>query len=169
MKSEAAISFGSNVGDRHANLCKALKRLQQIEGVKLLCKSPIYETEPVDVPAEFQGIPFFNAVAIFSVETDVEEWSAAVHAIEDKMLRVRGEQRNTPRTIDLDLLYFGNLAVNKPHLRIPHPQIASRRFVCEPLSLLRPQLVLPNTDKTILQTLGLIPPIPSVHLLDLQW
>jgi 2-amino-4-hydroxy-6-hydroxymethyldihydropteridine diphosphokinase len=169
MKSEAAISFGSNIGDRHSNLCEALKRLQQLEGVKLLCKSLIYETEPVDVPAEFQGIPFFNAVAIFSVETDVEEWSTAVHAVEDEMLRVRGEQRNAPRTIDLDLLYFGNLIVNKPHLRIPHPQIASRRFVCEPLSLLRPQLILPNTGKTILQMLELIPQTPSVRLLDLQW
>lgn len=166
---EAAIGFGSNLGDRRANLREALERLKNIDGVELVCKSGIYETDPVDVPDEFSGLTFLNAVAIFRVRLEVDEWSAAVHAVEDALLRVRGKVRNTPRTIDLDLLYFGDTTLDTPTLRLPHPQCTSRRFVCEPLCELRPGFVLPGEVRTIAQILAGLPAKPGVARIDSDW
>lgn len=162
-KTEAAIGFGSNMGNRMAHLREALARLLKLDGVKLLCNSGVYETEPVDVPDEFADMPFLNAVVIFETSLGIEEWSTAVHAIEDAMLRIRGKVPHIPRTIDLDLLYFGDAVVNRPHLHIPHPQISSRRFVCEPLAELRPCLTLPGQTYTISQILASLPAEPTVR------
>ena len=163
IKTEAAIGFGSNLGERMSHLREALARLRELDSVALLCKSGVYETEPVDVLEEFADMPFLNAVAVFETSLGVEEWSAVVHAIEDAMLRVRGTVPHTPRTIDLDLLYFGDMVINRPHLHIPHPQISLRRFVCEPLAELRPDMTLPGQYKTIRQILATLPTEPAVR------
>ena len=162
MKTEAAIGLGSNIGDRQAYLQDAISRLSQLSGVTLIAQSSVYETEPVDVPAEFANLPFLNAVALFDVERDVLDWSRAVHAIEEDMLRVRGKVPHTPRTIDLDLLYFGNVVRDKPHLHLPHPQCTARRFVCQPLAELRPHLVLCGESKSIAEILAALPTTPAV-------
>lgn len=169
MKNEAAIGLGSNVGDRIAHLTAALSRLCAIPGARLICKSSVYETEPVEVPKEFIDMRFLNAVAIFEVDLDVETWSTAVHAIEDDLLRVRGSVPNTPRTIDLDLLYFGDVVMSRPHLHLPHPQCTVRRFVCQPLSELRPDLVLPGERGSIAQILAALPKTPDVSLYTKAW
>ena len=169
MKNEAAIGLGSNIGDRLAHLCEAVARLSAIAGARLVCKSSVYETEPVDVPETFSGMKFLNAVAIFDVELDVEAWSREVHAIEDAMLRVRGTLPNTPRTIDLDLLYFGDAVMNRPHLHLPHPQCTARRFVCQPLAELRPGLVLAGESKSIAHILADLPKTPAVELCTKNW
>ena len=169
MKNEAAIGLGSNVGDRIAHLTEAVSKLCAIPGARLICKSSVYETEPVDVPKEFIDMRFLNAVAVFEVELDVETWSTAVHAIEGDMLRVRGSVPNTPRTIDLDLLYFGDVVMRRPHLHLPHPQCTARRFVCQPLSELRPDLVLPGESGSIAQILAALPKTPEVALYTKDW
>ena len=110
-----------------------------------------------------------NAVAIFDVAIDVETWSKEVHAIEDAMLRVRGTLPNTPRTIDLDLLYFGDVVMNRPHLHLPHPQCTARRFVCQPLSELRPGLVLAGESRSIVRILADLPKTPAVELRTKDW
>ena len=162
MKTEAAIGLGSNLGDRLANLREAAVRLAALSGVVRVAKSSVYETEPVDVPAEFASLRFLNAVAVFEVEMPVEAWSDAVHAIEDALLRARTGVRHAPRTIDLDLLYFGAVVLDRPHLRLPHPQCVSRRFVCEPLAELRPRLVLPGASRTVAEILAALPAAPRV-------
>lgn len=159
---EAAIGLGANIGDRLAHLVEARTRLLAIPGATHVASASVYETEPVGVPPEFAGQNFLNTVIVFNVALDVEAWSTAVHAIEDAMLRVRGTVRNTPRTIDLDLLYFGDTVMERPHLHLPHPQCTSRRFVCEPLAELRPGLVLPGETRTIAQILADMPPTPVV-------
>ena len=169
MGTEAAIGLGSNIGDRLAHLALATAKIEEITGVSLLAKSSVYETEPVGVPAEFAGQKFLNAVALFEVDLDVETWSNAIHAIEADMLRVRGSVRNVPRTIDLDLLYFGDVVMNQPHLHLPHPQCTSRRFVCQPLCELRPHLILPNETRSITEILAGLPMSPVVTSFIKTW
>ena len=166
---EAAVSFGANLGDRLANLSAALAKIRALPGVELLAKSSVYETEPVDVPPEFADKAFANAVAVFAVTMDVAEWSRCLHAIEDDMLRVRGRVQNMPRTIDLDLLTFGDEIRDEPHLRLPHPQIRSRRFVCQPLAEIRPDLIPPGHTATIAETLMLLPQEPKVKFMTAEW
>lgn len=169
MGTEAAIGLGSNIGDRLAHLHTAISKMEKIVGAKLLAKSTIYETEPVDVPEEFTAIKFLNAVALFDVDLDIEAWSKAIHAIEDDMLRLRREQPHTPRTIDLDLLYFGHVVIDRVHLHVPHPQCTSRKFVCKPLAELRPNLVLPGETKTISEILSGLPLSPEVWPFEDTW
>ena len=168
-RTEAAVGFGANLGERLANLSDALARIRALPGVELLAKSSVYETEPVDVPPEFADKPFANAVAVFAVTMPVAEWSRRLHAIEDDMLRVRGRVPHMPRTIDLDLLTFGDEIRDEPHLRLPHPQIRSRRFVCQPLAEIRPNLTPPGHDETIAETLAKLPNEPKVKLMTDKW
>ena len=162
IKAEAGIGLGSNLGDRLANLRTARERLEALPGVRLLGKSSVYETEPVGVPEAYASLDFLNAVAVFEVSIPLEDWSDAVHGIEDALLRRRSGVRNAPRTIDLDLLYFGDAVADKPHLHLPHPQSVSRRFVCQPLADLRPGLVLPGETRTIADILAALPREPKV-------
>ena len=164
---EAAVGFGANLGDKLANLAAALAAIRAIPGVALLAKSGVYETEPVDVPPEFADKPFANAVAVFAVASMTsDEWSRRLHAIEDALLRTRGRVPHLPRTIDLDLLTFGDEIRNDPHLRLPHPQIASRRFVCQPLAEIRPNLILPTRTEPITRLLKKLPEKPAVRLTE---
>ncbi len=166
----AGIGLGTNLGDRIGHLKDARSELEALDGVKLLVASDVYETEPVGVPAEYAHMAFLNAVLLFDVELDVEEWSYQVHAIEDKLLRVRSEVRNTPRTIDLDLLFFGDVVMERPHLHLPHPQCRNRRFVCMPLCDVAPDLRLPGDDKrTIREVLATLPMSPIVNKSSEQW
>ncbi len=166
----AGIGLGTNLGNRMEHLRNARAELEALEGVKLVAASNIYETEPVGVPEEYAHMAFLNAVLLFDVELDVEEWSTAVHAIEDKLLRVRTEIRNTPRTIDLDLLFFGDMVMERPHLHLPHPQCRNRRFVCMPLCDVAPDLVLPGEDsRTIREVLQALPEEPIVAEYAEQW
>lgn len=166
----AGIGLGTNLGDRMGHLRDARAELEALDGVKLLAASNVYETEPVGVPAEYAHMAFLNAVLLFDVELDVEEWSNQVHAIEDKLLRVRTEVRNTPRTIDLDLLFFGDVVMERPHLHLPHPQCRNRRFVCMPLCDVAPDLRLPGDDsRTMREVLESLPMAPIVKIFEENW
>ena len=164
---EAGVSLGSNLGDRAENLRRAVGALAATPGVSLLARSAMYETEPVDVPAEFAGQEYINAVAVFSVSIGIDAWSARCHAVEDALGRVRTGYHH-PRTIDVDLLYCGTAVRDEPHLHLPHPQIASRRFVCQPLSELRPQLALPGLPP-VSELLAALPPRPAVRRSPERW
>lgn len=166
----AGIGLGTNLGDRMGHLRNARAELEALAGVKLLAASSIYETEPVGVPVEYAHMAFLNAVLLFDVELDVETWSQEVHAIEDKLLRVRTEVRNTPRTIDLDLLFFGDVVMERPHLHLPHPQCRNRRFVCMPLCDVAPDLRLPGDDsRTMREVLESLPMAPIVKIFEENW
>lgn len=137
------LSLGSNLGDRAAYLRRALEALG-VAGVRVLRVSRVRETEPVDVVDQPR---FLNLVA--EAETDLEpgELLARAQEIERELGRVRTQPKG-PRTIDIDVLLYGSLVMNTPELAVPHPRMAKRRFVLEPLAELAPDLRHPVTDRT---------------------
>lgn len=163
------IALGSNLGDRLKWLrgaCRQLAALHQDQGAGPLRVSPLFQTDPVDCPegSDF----FFNAVA--ELEAGPGETPhgllAKLQAIETALGRVRTGERNAPRTLDLDLLYFGGVLVESPDLRLPHPRLAERRFVLEPLASLSPELCLPGHEASVgglLARLSAEPPLRRTH------
>jgi len=166
---EAALSLGSNLGDRRAHLCRARDGLAALSGTTVLVVSSIYETEPVDVPACHRDAGFLNAVVIVETRLDADAFSEHVHALEGMLGRRRGAVRHAPRTIDIDIIYFGDVTRGQPDLRLPHPEWSRRRFVCAPLAELRPDLVLPGETRTVREILAALPMTPSAVRAVEQW
>ena len=129
----AVVSLGSNVGARATYLTRALAALAKLPGTRLVDASAVRETEPVDVPAEFAAQKFLNQAAVFETTLAPLAFSRAMHAVEDRLGRVR-TVRNGPRTIDLDLVLFGDVRMATPELTLPHPRAQERDFVIEPLN-----------------------------------
>ena len=155
------VALGSNVGDRLAHLHSgqaALARLHTGPDVPLL--SPIYETEPVDCAPG--TTPFLNAVMEIEYCGEPLALFHALQQIERAQGRPAEHGHNTPRTLDLDLLYAGDCTIQSNELTLPHPRLASRRFVLQPLADLRPELVLPGVQQTIAELLACLPPRPLV-------
>ena len=128
----AAVSLGSNVGARAAYLKRALAALAKLPGTRLVDASAAVETEPVDVPPEFAARKFLNQAAVFETALSPCAFARAMHAVEDRLGRVR-TVRNGPRTIDLDLILFGDVRRTTPELTLPHPRAKGRAFVTGPL------------------------------------
>jgi 2-amino-4-hydroxy-6-hydroxymethyldihydropteridine diphosphokinase len=136
----AFVGIGSNLGDREAHLSRALELLSAEDAIEVSGVSQIRETEPVG-PVE-QG-PFLNAAVQVETELAPRELLDRLLDIEGRMGRVRRE-RFGPRTIDLDLLLYGDEVVDEPGLTVPHPRLKERRFALEPLSDLDPSLTIPG-------------------------
>lgn len=160
---EAAVGLGSNLGDRLGYLFEARDRIAALSGTVSVEMSPVYETEPVGVSEKYRAFTYLNAVLLVRTTLGVEEWSRRLHALEDELFRVRTGERNAPRTIDIDLLTYGDLQMDRPDLRLPHPQCLTRRFVCQPLADLRPGYVVPGQRRTIAEILATLPERPWVH------
>ena len=137
----AFVSLGSNLGDREGRLCAAFASLRALRGVRDVVASRVYETDAVG-PGE-QG-PYLNAVARLRTSLPPRALLEALFAIERAAGRERGPERNAPRTLDLDLLLHGQRVVDEPDLVVPHPRLAERAFVLEPLCDLAPDLALPG-------------------------
>lgn len=129
---EAVVSLGSNLGDRAGYLKRAIELLSAMPGTHLVKASSVIETDPVDVPGEFESFKFLNQVAVFRTSLEPLEFSRRMHLIEDELGRVR-TVRNGPRTIDIDLIDFGGITMNTRELVLPHPRAAERDFVMRPL------------------------------------
>jgi 2-amino-4-hydroxy-6-hydroxymethyldihydropteridine diphosphokinase len=148
----AAVALGSNLGDRAAHLNHAVSRLQALLGG--LRVSRFYETVPVGVTGP-QPL-FLNAAAVGETALPARELLEAMLAIEHE----RGRERpylNAPRSLDLDLLLFGDAAIDEPGLIVPHPRFRERRFVLEPLAEIAPDMTDPVTGKTISELLKSAP------------
>ena len=147
----AAVALGSNLGDRRAHLEYASAKLRT--ALHNLRISPFYETLPVDVPAS-QPL-FLNAAA-------VGETTASARALLELLLAIESDRgrerplRGAPRTLDLDLVLFGDQVVSEPGLTVPHPRFRGRRFVLEPLADLAPELRDPVTGRTVKELLVLL-------------
>lgn len=126
------VALGSNLGDRAAYLHQALRALKRLPETRFLAASSIIETKGVNVPEAFEELKFFNQVALFETTLEPFDFSRRMHAIEDWLGRVR-TVRNGPRTIDLDLISFGDVTIDTPELTLPHPRAAERAFVVEPM------------------------------------
>jgi len=141
----AYVGLGSNLGDRRGLIREALKRLGRLQGVRVRKRSRIIETDPVGRTRQPR---FLNAVA--EVETRIEPslFLRRLRAVERALGRVRHE-RWGPRTIDLDLLLWGDRSMATPRLTLPHPRMAERRFVLAPLAELCPERRVPGTGRTV--------------------
>ena len=140
MGTTAFVGIGSNLGDRETNLRRAIELLSAEEGIDVVGVSEIRETEPVG-PVE-QG-PFLNGAVQLETSLPPGELLVRLLAVESRLGRVRTE-RWGPRTIDLDLLLYGDGRIDEPGLSVPHPRLHERRFVLEPLTDLDPGLQIPG-------------------------
>lgn len=119
------IGVGSNIGDRRSYIDRAIEELKRIDGVNFLRSSSIYETDPVGVKEQPK---FLNGVLELAVNLDVRSLLGRLNAIEFKLGR-RRKIKNGPRTIDLDILYFGDERICEDDIIVPHPKISEREFV----------------------------------------
>lgn len=136
MSTRAFLGLGSNLGDRWAYLRAAVAELRSVD--RVVAVSPVYETEPVGGPSG-QG-PYLNAVVELDTDLGPHALLGLAHRLEDEAGRVR-QERFGPRTLDVDVLLFGEAALSDPDLTLPHPRMWERRFVLAPLSDLAPELV----------------------------
>jgi 2-amino-4-hydroxy-6-hydroxymethyldihydropteridine diphosphokinase len=151
------LSLGSNVGDRQTQLRDAQTRLGAAGEVAVA--SSFYETEPVD----FTEQPWFlNCAVALETSQTPQQLMSSILRIEADMGR-RRIQKKGPRTIDIDILLFGETIVDSPDLVIPHPAMHQRRFVLEPLAELAPDALHPVFKKTIRELLDALPPGQAVR------
>ena len=138
------IGLGSNLGDREGFLRRALELLRAEPEIDVTAVSSVRETDPVGLVDQPR---FLNAVA--RVETDLapRELLDRMLAAERELGRRRDGPRFGPRTVDLDLLLYGDEEIDEPGLIVPHPHLAERRFVLEPLHELDPGLVVPGRGR----------------------
>lgn len=133
----AYVGLGANLGDAQAALQQAAAELTQMPGIARFKLSPLYRTAPIDS----SGPDYINAVAMFDTTQTARQLLQALQDIEQRHGRLR-PYRNAPRTLDLDLLLFGEQQIHEPDLIVPHPRMHERAFVLQPLSDLAPDLVL---------------------------
>jgi 2-amino-4-hydroxy-6-hydroxymethyldihydropteridine diphosphokinase len=125
-------------------------------------QSPIYETTPVDVKPEYADMAYLNSVVIVESELPLESWLSYIGKIEDNL-------GNAPRPIDIDIIYADNHVVDSGGLEVPHPRWAERRFVVQPLCDVRPELVLPEMNKSLAEILRTLPADDGLSVFDEKW
>lgn len=143
------IGLGSNVGDRLHYLRQAVEALAKLEGTRVKKTSSVYATEPVGVKEQAE---FLNAVVEIETVLEMRRLYTSLKEIERALGRTP-RQRWGPREIDLDILYYNDVVLNEPELKIPHPEISNRRFVLTPLAEIAPEFVDPIQNLTILDML----------------
>jgi dihydropteroate synthase len=162
-----AIGLGANLGDARATLAWALQQLQAHPRVTLQQVSSLYRTRPVDA----EGPDYLNAVALLHTSLEPEALLKLLQALEQQAGRER-PYRNAPRTLDLDLLLYGQRVLNSPTLTLPHPRMHLRRFVLEPLAEVAPHLQVPSKGSAISlqQEQAADQPVQGVDCIDgLNW
>ncbi|MFL5822041.1 MAG: 2-amino-4-hydroxy-6-hydroxymethyldihydropteridine diphosphokinase [Solirubrobacteraceae bacterium] len=147
------LGLGSNVGDRRANLERAVTALAD-HGIRVEGSSSVYETEPVGLVPDQRD--FYNACLRIRTSSDPEPLLDTCKAVERELGRSPGGPRHGPRPIDVDVLLLGALEYRSERLTLPHPEVRSRRFVLVPLLELDPRLTLPDGTglQSALQALG---------------
>jgi 2-amino-4-hydroxy-6-hydroxymethyldihydropteridine diphosphokinase len=162
------LALGSNLGDRLAHLRAArdfLCALHESGNDPLV--SSVYATDPVDCPPG--SPPFLNAVLEIITPLGPEELLVRASAFERHLGRPDRRERNAPRPVDIDLLYAGNRCIKTTRLVIPHPRLAQRRFVLQPLAEIRADLVLPGQSCRVADLLAALPPDPPVRTAAEAW
>jgi 2-amino-4-hydroxy-6-hydroxymethyldihydropteridine diphosphokinase len=148
----AVVGLGSNLGDRQAHLDRAIAHLAR--HLAALRVSSIHETDPVGVPGDQPR--FLNAVAVGETTLEARALLSELLAIEREAGRER-PYAGAARTLDLDLILFGDVIIDEPQLTVPHPRFRERRFVLEPLVEIAPGLRDPVTGRTVAELLRGLP------------
>ncbi|RPI11000.1 MAG: 2-amino-4-hydroxy-6-hydroxymethyldihydropteridine diphosphokinase [Zetaproteobacteria bacterium] len=143
MRVRTFVAIGSNAGDRHAHCAAARTMLDRLPETQVLRVSPLIETEPAEGAA---GGPFLNGVAELTTALSPRELLDALRAVEAALGRPTRHPPGAARTIDLDILLYGDRVVREAGLDIPHPRMARRRFVLEPLVAIAPDARHPVLD-----------------------
>jgi len=163
-----AVALGSNLGDRLYNLCAARQKIIDLPDAQPpVLSSAIYETDPVDCEPGAQK--FLNAVVEFDYEGGPLNLWNQLAAIEIALGRPPHHQRNVSRKIDIDLLYFGDMEIDRNELQLPHPRIHKRKFVLQPLADIRPELILPRQAKRVRELLAQLDDSCNVVRLRNDW
>ncbi|HZR82489.1 MAG TPA: 2-amino-4-hydroxy-6-hydroxymethyldihydropteridine diphosphokinase [Candidatus Binatia bacterium] len=170
MPHRAFIGVGSNLGDRRANIAEALERVAEIPNSRVVRTSSLYESEPHGPARNW----FANLVFEFETELAPQDLLKRLNAIEENMGRKRAKaktpakpakgakaakpapkgKKDVSRVIDLDILFFNTEVITTRTLKVPHPEIARRRFVLMPLAEVAPQLVHPELGQTVSRMLA---------------
>jgi 2-amino-4-hydroxy-6-hydroxymethyldihydropteridine diphosphokinase len=157
---EACIALGSNLGNRRAHMRGALREMARLG--RLRAVSPLYETEPVGMAGQPR---FLNAAARLETALGARELLGALLDIEARHGRVRVE-KNGPRTLDLDLLFYGGQTTREPGLEVPHPRLHERRFVLAPLAAIAPGWRHPVLGRTVEELLESLADAAGVVLVE---
>jgi 2-amino-4-hydroxy-6-hydroxymethyldihydropteridine diphosphokinase len=137
----AYVGLGSNLGDREATIRAAIRELASRPGVEIVQVSGLRETDPVGLLDQPR---FLNGAAAVETELSARELLDRLLDVERRLGRTRDGRRFGPRTIDLDLLLYGDEQIDEPGLEVPHPRLHERLFALEPLADLDAELVVPG-------------------------
>jgi 2-amino-4-hydroxy-6-hydroxymethyldihydropteridine diphosphokinase len=150
------VAMGSNLGDSAGQIQEAMNWLEGSSSAPLR-RSSLWRTSPVDCPPN--SLPFINAVVELTVPAteSPEPFLEKLRELEREFGRAPKKVLNEPRSLDLDLIAFGNEVCKSPELTLPHPRAHARRFVLQPLSEIAPELVLPGQGKTVAELLAELP------------
>ncbi|MBI4364845.1 MAG: 2-amino-4-hydroxy-6-hydroxymethyldihydropteridine diphosphokinase [Candidatus Latescibacteria bacterium] len=163
--SKVYVGLGSNLGDREFLVRKAVESMRDLPRTLVIRVSSLYDTDPV---GEVDQPAFLNAVVLLETTLEPRELLWQLLLIEKRMGRIRS-QRWGPRPIDLDLLFYGEEAVDEPDLTIPHREAHRRAFVLLPLAELEPEFVHPTTGESIRKMIKKLPPNPPVRKAGRFW
>jgi len=163
------IALGTNLGNRLSNLRVARDMLRGlVDPDSHYLQSPVYQTEPVDCTLDSPD--FYNAVIELDYVGRPYELLAKTQGVEFHLGREAVYERNSPRVMDVDILYFGDEVVSEGLLTIPHPRLTDRLFVLQPLTDICPNLILPGDEATITDHLEhLDSGEPELNLVQMLW
>ncbi len=154
MTHDAYIAIGSNLGDRHATITRAVHEISTLGGVSVIEQSTIIETPPV---GDIEQGPYLNGVVHVQTTLAARDLLDSLLKIEAGLGRDRDtEKRWGPRTLDLDLIVFGDQVIDEPGLQVPHPRLHERSFVLIPLVEIAPEILIPVQNETPRQLLRAI-------------
>lgn len=146
------LGLGSNVGDRLAYLQSAVEKLASSQSIQVVKLSPVYQTEPVGYVAQED---FYNMVVEIRTSLAAGELLSEVKRIESELGRIESNHKG-PRTIDIDILLYGDVPIVQHKLTVPHPLMIEREFVLRPLLDIAPQAIIPTLNITIEEALARI-------------
>lgn len=169
MGTRVGIALGSNLGNRLSNLRAARDMLRGlVDPESHYLQSPIYQTEPVDCTDDSPD--FYNTVIELDYIGKPYELLSETQGVEFHLGREATYERNSPRVIDVDILYFGDEVIREEILTIPHPRLMDRLFVLQPLNDIRPNLILPGDEATIAEHLKHVDSDePELNLVQSLW